>query len=371
MKIGVPREIKDNEYRVAMTPAGVDALVQTGHEVAVEESAGQGSGLADEEFESAGAKIVSTHAEAFDADLAVKVKEPLESEYDLISREGAVFTYFHYAADRHLLDAMLSRRANSIAYETVERPDGSLPLLIPMSEVAGRMAIQEGAKYLERPMMGRGILLGGVPGVERGHVLVIGGGTVGTNAAKAAAGLGARVTLLDVSLARLRYLSDIMPKNVELLMSTDYAIREQCREADLVVGAVLIPGAKAPKLVRREYLKEMMQGAVIVDVAVDQGGCTETTKPTTHSNPTYVVDGVVHYCVANMPGAVGRTSTFALTNATLHYVREIAKLGWKEALRQDRDLRCGANTVGGKVTHSGVAASFGLELVEVEEALKA
>ena len=370
MKIGVPKEIKDNEYRVAMTPAGVDSLVRVGHEVVVEESAGQGSGIADEEFEKAGARMVPAPSKAFDAELVVKVKEPLENEYDLINSDGAVFTYFHFAASRPLLDAMTSRRANCIAYETVEKPDGSLPLLTPMSEVAGRMAIQEGAKYLERPMMGRGILLGGVPGVERGHVVIIGGGTVGTNAAKVAAGLGAKVTVLDVGLDRLRYLADIMPPNVELLMSTDYAVREQCRTADLVVGAVLIPGAAAPKLVRREYLKEMKPGAVIVDVAVDQGGCCETTKPTTHSNPTYVVDGVVHYCVTNMPGAVGRTSTFALTNATLAYVRKMAEVGWKEALLEDCGLRRGANTIGGKVTHAGVARSFGLELVEIEKILK-
>ncbi len=364
MIVGVPREIKNHEYRVGMVPAGVNALVEAGHKVVVEVGAGLGSGIPDADYEAAGAKLVGTAKEVFDqADMIVKVKEPLPAEYGLIRKGQIVYTYFHYAASRELTEAMIKTGAITIAYETMEDKRGTLPLLTPMSEVAGRMSIQEGAKYLERPTEGRGILLGGVPGVEAGNVVIIGGGVVGTNAAKMAAGIGARVTILDVSLDRLRYLDDVLPPNVTELYSNAYNIRECIKHADLVVGAVLIPGAKAPSLIRREDLSSMKQGAVIVDVAVDQGGCVETTKPTTHANPTYIVDGVVHYCVANMPGAVGRTSTFALTNATSRFAIEIAKLGWKEAAKKHVEVRTGLNVVEGKVTYKAVAEAFGMEYV--------
>jgi alanine dehydrogenase len=360
MKIGVPREIKDNENRVAMTPAGVHLLVGEGHDVLVEAGAGWGSGIVDEEYAGAGATLVAEHAAAFDAEIVVKVKEPLAPEYPLCREGQTIFTYFHFAASRELTDAMLQSGATCIAYETVRDEDGSLPLLTPMSEVAGRMAIQEGAKYLEKPMMGRGILLGGVPGVEPGNVLILGGGVVGASAARAAAGLGANVTILDVNLTRLRYLDEIMPPNVHTLYSTPYTVREKAIEADLLIGAVLVPGAKAPRLVRRELLKEMKNGSVIVDVAVDQGGCIETCRPTTHSNPTFVVEGVVHYCVTNMPGAVGRTSTYALTNATLKYVQLLAARGPEAAIREISALAQGANVINGKITHPAVAEAFSL-----------
>ncbi|MCA8945722.1 MAG: alanine dehydrogenase, partial [Planctomycetes bacterium] len=304
MKVGIPREIKDHEYRVGMVPAGVHALTQAGHQVFVEVGAGLGSGILDEDFEAAGAKLLATAKEVFDAaDMIVKVKEPQPVEYELIKKDQIVYTYFHFAASKELTEGMLKTGAVCVAYETMEDKRGTLPLLTPMSEVAGRMSVQEGAKYLERPTEGRGILLGGVPGVEPGKVVIIGGGVVGTNAAKMAAGIGARVTIMDVSLDRLRYLDDVLAANVVEIYSNAYNIREEIRTADLVIGAVLIPGAKAPSLIRREDLADMKQGAVIVDVAVDQGGCVETTKATTHSNPTYIIDGVVHYCVANMPGA--------------------------------------------------------------------
>ena len=366
MIIGVPREIKDHEYRVGMVPAGVHSMVESGHKVLVEIGAGLGSGILDDDYEAAGAKLVATAKEVFDgADMIIKVKEPQPVEYGMIRKGQIVYTYFHYAASRELTEAMVKTGAVTVAYETMEDKRGGLPLLTPMSEVAGRMSIQEGAKYLERPTEGRGILLGGVPGVEPGNVVIIGGGVVGTNAAKMAAGLGARVTILDVSLDRLRYLDDVLAPSVVEIYSNTYNIREAIRHADLVVGAVLIPGAKAPSLIRKEDLSTMKQGAVIVDVAVDQGGCVETTRATTHSNPTYIVDGVVHYCVANMPGAVGRTSTFALSNATGRFALEIAKLGWKEATRKHLEVRTGINVVDGKVTYKAVAEAFGMEYTQL------
>jgi alanine dehydrogenase len=362
MIVGIPREIKDHEYRVGMVPAGVHALVEAGHKVLVEVGAGLGSGIQDDDYEFAGAKLVATAKEVFDgADMIVKVKEPQPAEYAMIRPGQIVYTYFHFAASRELTEGMVKTGAICVAYETMEDRRGGLPLLTPMSEVAGRMSIQQGAKYLERPTEGRGILLGGVAGVEPGNVVIIGGGVVGTNAAKMAAGLGARVTVLDVNLDRLRYLDDVLPPNVVEIYSNAYNIREAIRHADLVVGAVLIPGAKAPSLIRRADLADMKQGAVIVDVAVDQGGCVETTRPTTHSAPTYIVDGVVHYCVANMPGAVGRTSTFALTNATGRFAIEIAKRGWKEAAKAYQEVRTGINVAEGEITYQAVAEAFDLE----------
>ena len=369
MLVGVPKEIKNNENRVAMTPAGVDALVHDGHKVIVEKGAGLGSGISDEEFTAAGAEIVSTANKVWSqAEMIVKVKEPLQEEYKRIRKGQILFTYFHFAASRELTDAMIRTNSICVAYETVEH-GSTLPLLTPMSEVAGRMAIQQGAKYLEKPQMGRGILLGGIPGVEPATVAVIGGGVVGTNAAKMAAGLGARVIILDVNLDRLRYLDDVMPANVTTLFSNSFNIRKIIRYADLVVGAVLLPGAKAPALIRRSDLKTMNEGSVIVDVAIDQGGCVETSKPTTHSEPTYIVDGVVHYCVANMPGAVGRTSTYGLTNTTLPYARILARHGWKEAAKSNHGIRTGLNVVEGKVTCKGVADAFDLPLVPVDTVL--
>ncbi len=365
MVIGVPREIKPGENRVALTPAGVEILRQHGHMVIVEQQAGHGSGFSDEEYRSAGAIIVEDAPTLYaQADMIVKVKEPLPSEYELLQPRHIVFTYFHFAASEELTQAIRRSRCVAIAYETVQRADGSLPLLIPMSEVAGRMAPQEGAKYLERTMGGRGILLGGVPGTEPATVVVLGGGVVGTNAAKIAAGLGARVVILDTNLYRLRYLDDVMPRNVITMVSTPANIRRVLREADLVIGAVLIPGAKAPKLITREMLADMKPGCVIVDVSVDQGGCVETCRPTTHDDPIYVVDGIVHYCVANMPGAVPVTSTIALTNATLPYILELANKGWEHAVRTNPELLSGLNIVDGYVTHPGVAEAFGLEYTE-------
>ena len=362
MIVGVPKEIKPDEYRVGIVPAGVAALVSRGHEVLIQRSAGIGSGIPDEQYESAGAQIVGTGAQIYRrADMIVKVKEPLPAEYPLLRADQVVFTYFHFAAGRELTQAIRKSGIVAIAYETVRGPNGRLPLLTPMSEVAGRMSIQEGAKCLERPMEGRGILLSGVPGVEPANIVILGGGIVGTNAAKVAAGLGARVFILDINLDRLRYLDDIMPMNVRTLMSNSYNIREKLRDADLVIGAVLIEGAKAPKLISRADLKLMKPGAVIVDVAIDQGGCTETSRPTTHSSPTYIVDGIVHYCVANMPGAVGRTSTYALTNATLAYVVKLADMGWREASAADPGLAHGVNIVAGRVTNQAVAETFGIE----------
>ena len=370
MLVAVPREIKPNEHRVAMVPAGVDALRRAGHDVLVSPDAGMGSGITDQEYKDAGAKIAADNAECFSrAQMIVKVKEPIREEYSLIRRDQVVFTYFHFAASKDLTDAMVKSGAVCVAYETIETDDRKLPLLTPMSEVAGRMAIQEGAKYLEKPMMGRGILLGGVPGVEPAHVLIIGGGIVGANAAKVAAGLGANVVIVDVDLERLRRLDEIMPENVTTLFSNAYTIREQCRKADLVIGAVLTTGARAPVLVPREYLKEMKPGAVIVDVAVDQGGCVETARPTTHAEPTYIVDGIVHYCVANMPGAVGRTSTYALTNATLPYTMQLATKGFQKAAQENRAIARGVNMYKGKITFKPVADTFGYEHVKLEALL--
>ncbi len=369
MLVGVPREIKDNENRIAIVPAGVDALVRDGHSVVVERNGGVGSGIQDKEFTDAGAEIVETHSEVFArADMIMKVKEPLPEEYGLIREDQIVFTYFHFAASRKLTDGMIDSGSVCVAYETVEH-GRTLPLLTPMSEVAGRMSIQQGAKYLEKPQMGRGILLGGIPGVEPAMVMVIGGGVVGSNATKMAAGMGANVIVMDLDLDRLRYLDDVMPANVTTLFSNAYNIKKVLRYADLVVGAVLIPGAKAPALVKRTDLGMMNEGAVIVDVAVDQGGCVETTKPTTHSEPTYIVDGIVHYSVANMPGAVGRTSTYGLTNVTLPYARILARDGWQKAVASNHGIRTGANVVRGKVTYEAVAQAFDLEYTPLDTLL--
>ncbi|MCE7864159.1 MAG: alanine dehydrogenase [Bacteroidetes bacterium CHB5] len=370
MIIGVPKEIKNNENRVAVTPAGAQEFIKKGHTVYVQTKAGDGSGFSDEEYKGAGAKILSTAKEVFDiAEMIVKVKEPIEQEYDLIRKDQLVFTYFHFASYEPLAHAMLKTGAVCLAYETVERPDRSLPLLVPMSEVAGRMSIQEGAKYLEKPLKGRGILLGGVPGVMPAKVLILGGGVVGTNAAKIAAGMGADVTITDVNLNRLRYLDDVMPKNVHTMASNDYVLRELVKTSDLIVGGVLIPGAKAPKLITRDMLKTMRPGTVLVDVAVDQGGCIETCKPTTHEDPTYIIDDIVHYCVANMPGAVPYTSTLALTNATLPYALKLANNGWKKACSENDDLKKGLNVVQGKVVYKAVADAFNLPYTSVEEIL--
>ncbi len=370
MIIGVPKEIKNNENRVALTPAGASELVKHGHTVYVQSTAGLGSGFSDQEYLEAGAKILPTIEETYAiAEMIIKVKEPIESEYKLIKKDQLVFTYFHFASYEPLTHAMIASGAVCLAYETVEKADRSLPLLVPMSEVAGRMSIQEGAKYLEKPMGGRGVLLGGVPGVKPGKVLVLGGGIVGTQAAKIAAGFGADVTIMDISLPRLRELDDILPKNVKTQYSNSYNIKEAIKEADLIVGAVLIPGAKAPHLITRDMLKDMKPGTVLVDVAVDQGGCIETCKPTTHENPTYVVDGIVHYCVANMPGAVPYTSTLALTNATLPYAIQLANKGWKKACNENAELKKGLNVVNGKVVYEGVATAFNLKYEAVETVL--
>jgi alanine dehydrogenase len=370
MIIGVPKEIKNNENRVAVTPAGAQEFIRKGHTVYIQTKAGEGSGFNDQEYIGAGAKILPNAEDVFTvAEMIIKVKEPIEQEYGLIKKDQLVFTYFHFASYEPLAHAMIKTGAVCLAYETVERPDRSLPLLIPMSEVAGRMAIQEGAKYLEKPLKGRGILLGGVPGVMPAKVLILGGGVVGTNAAKIAAGMGADVIITDVNLNRLRYLDDVMPKNVHTMASNDYVLRELVKTHDLIVGGVLIPGAKAPKLITRDMLKTMRPGTVLVDVAVDQGGCIETCKPTTHEDPTYIIDDIVHYCVANMPGAVPYTSTLALTNATLPYALKLANLGWKKACKDNEDLRKGLNVVGGKVVYKAVADSFNLPFVDVQEVL--
>lgn len=369
MIIGVPKEIKNNENRVAVTPAGVSEFVKHGHKVYVQSTAGLGSGFSDEEYTNAGANLLPTIEEVYGiAEMIVKVKEPIELEYSLMRAGQLLFTYFHFASYEPLTHAMIKSRAICLAYETVE-VNRTLPLLIPMSEVAGRMSIQEGAKYLEKPMGGRGILLGGVPGVKPANVVVLGGGVVGTQAAKMAAGLGADVTIMDLSLNRLRQLDDIMPANVKTQYSNDYNIREAVKTADLVIGGVLIPGAKAPKLITKDMLSTMRPGSVIVDVAIDQGGCFETSKPTTHAEPTYVVDGVVHYCVANMPGAVPYTSTLALTNATLPYAIQLANKGWKQACADSADLRLGLNVVEGKVVYEGVSQAFNLPYTPVSEVL--
>ena len=370
MIIGVPKEIKDNENRVALTPAGAKELVKRGHVVYVQSTAGLGSGFTDAAYENAGASILPTIEETYaEAEMIIKVKEPIEQEYGLIKPDQLLFTYFHFASYEPLTNAMIDSKAVSLAYETVEKADGSLPLLVPMSEVAGRMATQEGAKYLEKPMKGKGILLGGVPGVKPAKVLIIGGGVVGTQAAKMAAGLGADVIIMDLNLDRLRHLDDIMPANVRTVMSNEYNIREFIQTADLIIGAVLIPGAKAPKLITRDMLKSMQPGTVLVDVAVDQGGCIETCTPTTHANPTFIIDDVIHYCVANMPGAVPYTSTMALTNATLPYAIELANKGWQQACRDNAELRKGLNVVKGDVVYKAVADAFNLPYVEVDKHL--
>ena len=361
MIIGVPTEIKADEYRVALVPAGAEALTRAGHVVLVESGAGLGTSISDEEYAAHGAEIVGSAAEVWRrAELIVKVKEPLEEELPHIRPEHVLFTYFHLAANEALTRALLERGATCIAYETIQDEDGTLPLLTPMSEVAGRMAIQEGAKYLERPQEGRGILLSGVPGVPPANIVILGGGVVGLNAAKIAVGIGALVTILDVNMERLRYLDDIMPQNGFTLYSNPVNIRRMLREADLLIGAVLIRGDRAPTLVTREMLSLMKPGAVLVDVAVDQGGCVETIRPTTHSKPTYIVDGIVHYGVANMPGAVAGTSTYALTNVTLPYLRQLANQGWRRSIRESAALRKGLNLAAGEVTFEPVAELFDL-----------
>lgn len=365
MIVGVPKEIKTAENRVALVPAGVESLVGDGHTVLVEQGAGLGSGFDDDAYRAVGASIAGSADDVWaKAELILKVKEPIELEWKRIRKGQVIFTYFHFAASEPLTTAIIGTGCVAIAYETVQLSTGELPLLTPMSEVAGRMAVQEGAKYLEKVFGGSGILLGGVPGVLPAEVVVIGGGVVGTNAAKMAAGLGAHVTLLDISLDRLRYLSDVLPPNVDLVYSNRHNILEQIRKADLVIGAVLLPGAKAPHLVKRADLKLMKPGSVVVDVAVDQGGCIETIKPTTHEQPTYVVDGIIHYAVANMPGGVPRTSTLALTNATFPYAKRLARRGWKQACREDQALFLGLNVIEGKVVYPGVAEAFGLPVAD-------
>ncbi len=366
MKIGVPKEIKNNENRVGLTPAGVRELTRHGHTVYVQHTAGCGTGFADEEYVAAGATILPDIADVYGAaEMIVKVKEPIEPEYALVRPGQVLFTYFHFACERALTDAMLASGAVCIAYETVEGRGGGLPLLIPMSEVAGRMSVQEGARFLEKPQGGRGVLLGGVPGVKPARVLVLGGGVVGRNAALMAAGLGADVTICDISLPTLRHLAEVMPANVKTLYSSRHNIEAELPHTDLVIGSVLIPGAKAPHLVTRDMLGLMRPGTVMVDVAIDQGGCFETSHPTTHSEPVYEVDGIVHYAVANIPGAVPYTSTLALTNATLPYALRLADLGWREACRRDPGLALGLNVVDGAVTYPGVAEAFGMECVKI------
>ena len=362
MIIGVPKEIKTNEDRVGLTPAGVKALESKGHQVYVQSTAGDSSGFTDDKYIEAGADILADIASIYEiADMIIKVKEPIESEYNLIKEGQLLFTYFHFASYEPLTTAMIERGAVCLAYETVELPDRSLPLLIPMSEVAGRMAVQQGAKYLEKPMGGKGILLGGVPGVPPAKVMILGGGIVGTQAAKMAAGLGADVTILDINLSRLRYLEDVMPANITTVYSNQYTINKMIEYHDLIIGAVLIPGAKAPNLITRAMLKQMNPGTVLVDVAVDQGGCIETCRPTTHDDPTYIIDDIVHYCVANMPGAVPYTSTTALTNATLQYALQLANKGWKQACIDNKALAKGLNIVHGKVVYNAVAEAFNLD----------
>ena len=370
MIIGVPKEIKNNENRVAVTPAGTVEFVKNGHEVYVQATAGIGSGFEDSAYIKAGAKILPTIEAVYAiAEMIVKVKEPIQEEYELIKDDQLLFTYFHFASYEPLTNAMIKNRSVCLAYETVEKADRSLPLLVPMSEVAGRMSVQQGAKYLEKPMGGLGVLLGGVPGVKPAEVIVLGGGIVGTQAAKMAAGLGARVTIMDISLPRLRQLDDFMPANVRTQYSNEYNIREVVKTADLVIGGVLIPGAKAPRLITRDMLKTMKPGAVIADVAIDQGGCFETSKPTTHADPIYNIDGVIHYCVANMPGAVPYTSTLALTNATLPFALQLANKGWKQACKDSAELAKGLNIINGDVVYKGVSEAFNLPYVPVENFL--
>lgn len=371
MIIGVPKEIKNNENRVSVTPGGVKELTKHGHKVYVQSSAGEGSGFQDEDYRTAGAEILNDIESTYDiAEMIIKVKEPIEPEYSLIKENQLLFTYFHFASYEPLTRAMMENKSVCLAYETVEKADRSLPLLVPMSEVAGRMAIQEGAKYLEKPLQGRGILLGGVPGVKPAKVLILGGGVVGTNAAKMAAGMGADVTIMDVNLPRLRYLDDIMPANVSTMMSSEYNIRDLIKNHDLIVGAVLIHGAKAPSLITRDMLKTMRPGTVVVDVAVDQGGSIETCKPTTHEDPTFIIDDVVHYCVANMPGAVPYTSTLALTNATLPYAIELANKGWQKACAERMDLKLGLNVIKGEIVYQAVGDTFNLPHTSVDKFVK-
>ncbi len=370
MIVGILKEIKAEENRVSMTPAGVEVMKQNQHTILVEKDAGLASGFDDASYIEHGAEIVNSAKEIFDrADMVMHVKEPLAAEYDMIRKDQIVFTYLHLAAAKELTEALVKSDSINIAYETIQKEDGSLPLLTPMSEVAGRMAIQEGAKYLEMNQGGFGVLLGGVPGVDPGTVVVIGGGIVGLNAAKMACGLGAKVYILDTNLDRLRYLNDVMPSNCVTLMSSPSTVRKLIKVADVVVGAVLIPGAKAPALITKDLLKTMKKGAVLVDVAIDQGGCFETSKATTHNDPIYTVDGVVHYCVANMPGAVAKTSTYALTNATLPYAVEIANKGWKKAMLENQEIKLGANVIKGKITYQGVAEAFGTDYTPIDELL--
>ncbi len=370
MIIGVPKEIKNNENRVAVTPSGVVEFTKRGHEVYIQTTAGDGSGFTDEQYVEAGAKILPTIEAVYEiAEMIIKVKEPIEPEYKLCKKDQLIFTYFHFASHEPLTKAMMESGAVCLAYETVEKTDRSLPLLVPMSEVAGRMSVQEGAKYLEKPLKGRGILLGGVPGVRPAKVMILGGGIVGTNAAKMAAGMGADVTILDLNLQRLRYLDDIMPANVNTFMSSEYNIRELIGTHDLIIGAVLIPGAKAPNLITKDMLKEMQPGTVLVDVAVDQGGCIETCTPTTHEDPTFIIDDVVHYCVANMPGAVPYTSTLALTNATLPYALQLANKGWKQACNDNNELKLGLNVINGEIVYKGVAEAFDMPYTPVDKYL--
>lgn len=366
MIVGVPKEIKNNENRVGMTPAGVYELVKNGHTVYVQHNAGHGSGFFDKDYQEVGATVLETIQEVYlKSDMIVKVKEPIAQEYPLIKKDQIIFTYFHFASSEALTKAMIESGSICIAYETVEDEDGSLPLLTPMSEVAGRMAIQQGAKYLEKPVKGRGVLLGGVPGVAPGKVLILGAGSVGIQAAKMAAGLGAHVTIMDVNMKRLRYVNDVMPNHVVTDFSSEYSIRRHIKTHDLIIGGVLLKGAKAPNLITRDMLKEMRPGTVIVDVAVDQGGCVETTKPTTHEDPVYIIDDVVHYCVANMPGAVPYTSTIALTNVTLPYVLQLANSGWQGACRSNKSLSKGLNIVDGQVIYKEIMDSFNWEPVMV------
>ncbi len=370
MIVGVPKEIKNNESRVALTPSGAHELIKRNHKVVVETNAGVGSGFPNEDYEAIGAEILDTADEVWAvAEMIMKVKEPIAEEYKRCRYGQLIFTYFHFASSEALTHAMIDSGAVCLAYETVELDDKALPLLVPMSEVAGRMAIQEGARYLQKPVKGRGVLLGGVPGVAPGKVLILGGGIVGVQAAKMAAGLGAHVTILDINLQRLRYINDIMPHHVVTEFSSEYNIRKLIQTHDLIVGAVLIPGAKAPKLVTREMLKLMRPGTVIVDVAVDQGGCVETCKPTSHENPSFIVDDVVHYCVANMPGAVPCTSTIALTNSTLPYALQLADKGWRKACSHNEALKKGLNVVLGKVVYEGVSDAFDLPFTDVREVL--
>jgi alanine dehydrogenase len=366
MKVGIPKEIKNNESRVGMTPAGVFELTKKNHTVFVQSTAGEGSGFFDDDYINVGAKILPTIEDVYSqSEMIVKVKEPIALEYPLIKENQIVFTYFHFASSEPLTKAMIESKAICIAYETVEDNEGTLPLLTPMSEVAGRMAIQQGAKYLEKPIKGRGILLGGVPGVAPGKVLVLGAGVVGVQAAKMAAGLGAHVTIMDINMKRLRYVNDVLPNHVTTAFSSEYSIRQLIKTHDLIIGGVLVKGGKAPKLITKDMLKEMRPGTVVVDVAVDQGGCFETTRATTHEDPTYIIDDVVHYCVANMPGAVPYTSTIALTNVTLAYILNIANKGWKDACSSDKALAKGLNIVKGKIVYKEISEAFHLEAFEV------